>query len=207
MTHPNQTRWDQRFSGASDYLFGRKPNSFLAREAHRFAPHGEVLCVADGEGRNSVWLAQQGVHVTAFDISPVGVSKANRLAEEAHAHVHYHLSDINTWSWEPEIFDGVAAIFVQFATPPERRAMFEGIAKTLRAGGRLFLVGYTPKQLEYKTGGPSEVEQLYTEAMLRNELMGLTIEHLRVYDEALDEGAGHSGPSALIEVVAVKTAR
>ena len=219
MTHPNQKRWDQRFSAANSaaggYLFGRNPNSFLAREAHRFASGGEVLAVADGEGRNSVTLAQQGLRVTAFDISPVGLAKARALETEAQVTakaraaaaapaIDFRLGDINEWAWTADQFDGVAAIFVQFATPPERRKMFAGIRLTLRAGGRLLLVGYTPKQLEYKTGGPSELDQLYTEAMLRDELAGLTIEHLRVYEETLDEGAGHSGRSALIEVVAVK---
>jgi SAM-dependent methyltransferase len=198
-------RWNGRFS-AEGYLFGKGPNRFLASQRHRLARGMRALCVADGEGRNSVWLARQGLRVTAFDFSPVGVAKARALASEAGVEVDHRESDIYRWDWSQAKYDVVVAIFIQFASPPERAAIFAGLRESLAPGGLLILQGYRPEQLAYGTGGPSQVENLYTEALLREGFAELEILHLASHDDAVDEGPGHRGMSALIDMVARRPA-
>lgn len=194
-------RWNTRFS-AEGYLFGKRPNAFLESQAHRLKPGMRALSVADGEGRNSVWLARQGLEVTAFDFSPVGVEKARALAREAGVQVDHHQSDIFSWPWQPAHYDVVAAIFIQFLTPEQRTEIFRRFRETLRPGGLLIVQGYRPEQLGYGTGGPPQVENLYTVELLHELLCEWEILHLASHDDVVDEGAGHSGMSALIDVVA-----
>jgi len=162
--------------------------------------------VSDGEGRNSVWLAGCGLEVVAFDISPVAAEKAKRLAAERGVTVAFEVADVYGWNWPSEAFDVVAAIFVQFADPPMRSFMFERIARALKPKGLLLLQGYTPKQLEYKTGGPPRIENLYTPEMLRKAFALFEILELVEYEAVLGEGSQHSGRSALIGMVARKPA-
>jgi SAM-dependent methyltransferase len=194
-------RWNQRFS-APGYLFGTEPNEFLASKAGLLRPGQRALCIADGDGRNSVWLAERGLDVVAFDFSPVAVEKAKRLALERGVRVSFELSDIYGWRWPQREFDLVAAIFVQFADPAMRSFMFERMLRSLKPGGLLLLQGYTPKQLEYKTGGPSRIENLYTEELLRSAFASLEILELRQHERTLSEGTQHAGPSALIDLTA-----
>ena len=200
-----QATWDKRYT-RDDYLFGTLPNAFLAGQAMRLNSGQSALCVADGEGRNSVWLARQGLEVSAFDISPVGVEKARKLAAMQHVKVDYEIGDVAHWRWPEADFDVVVAIFVQFADPELRRFMFQAMLKSLKPGGLLLLQGYTPKQLEYKTGGPPQVEHLYTEALLREAFGACEIIELRAHESEIDEGAQHNGISALIDLVARKPA-
>ena len=195
--------WNARFQD-KDYIFGTEPNAYLRQHAGVLPAGGRVLCVADGEGRNSVWLAQQGFVVEAFDISDVGVAKARKLADSAGVTVHYAVSDCDGWSWPEDTYDGVAAIFIQFADPAMRERLFARMVRALKPGGILILQGYTPKQLEYKTGGPPLVSHLYTEAMLREAFAGMEILELREYEDALTEGKQHFGRSALVGIVARK---
>lgn len=203
MSNAELERWNQRFS-APDYIFGTGPNAFLAAHAELLRRGQRALCVADGEGRNSVWLAEQGLEVSAFDFSPVGVAKARRLAAERGVEVAYEVATVYDWAWPQARFDVVAAIFVQFADPAMRSFLFERIVRALKAGGLLLLEGYTPKQLEYRTGGPSRVENLYTQQMLREAFRELEILELREYEAELVEGASHAGRSALVDLVARK---
>lgn len=161
-----------------------------------------VLCVADGEGRNSVWLARQGLQVDAFDVSEVGVAKARALAASQHVQVNFTVSDCDVFAWPQATCDGVAAIFVQFAHPALRQRLFQRMRGALRPGGILVLQGYTHKQLEYGTGGPGVASHLYTAAMLREAFAAMDIIELSEYEAELDEGAGHRGRSALIGLVA-----
>ena len=194
-------RWNERYA-AEGWLFGTEPNDSLAARADCFGPGDRVLCVGDGEGRNSTWLAARGCAVTAFDISPVGLAKARALAAERGVTVDFRLSSVDDWEWTAEAFDAVVAVFVQFATPAQRAAMFEGFARTLRPGGLLLLVGYGPLQLEYRTGGPGIAEHLYTEPLLRESFAGWRIEQLSRVQRVLHEGPGHAGLSDVIELVA-----
>jgi len=199
-------RWNQRFA-APEYVFGTAPNAFLAAHAALLKPGQRALCVADGEGRNSVWLAQQGLEVTAFDFSPVALDKARRLAAERGVRVRYELASVEDWRWQAGEFDVVVAIFIQFLVPAARRVLFERMSAALRPGGLLLVEGYTPAQLKHGTGGPKQVDQLYTEALLRQSFGALEIVELRAYEAELNEGTRHTGMSAVIDLVARKPLR
>ncbi len=198
---PGLDRWDARFA-QEGFLFGEKPNAFLASQKHRLRPGLSALAVADGEGRNGVWLAEQGLDVLSVEGSPVAQAKARALAERRGVQVRFELADFEHWQWPEREFDVIAAIFVQFAGPDLRARMFEGMRRALKPGGLLMLEGYGPKQLEYRTGGPPLIEHLYTEDMLREAFAGMEILELRAYDAVVDEGSGHSGQSALVDLVA-----
>jgi 2-polyprenyl-3-methyl-5-hydroxy-6-metoxy-1,4-benzoquinol methylase len=198
--NPAQT-WNKRFS-ADGYLFGTQPNEWLREHAGVWTPGQRVLSVADGEGRNSVWLARRGLQVDAFDIAEVGVAKARQLAAEQGAQVNFQVADCDGFAWPEAAYDGVAAIFVQFADPAMRERLFARIQQCLRPGGTLLLQGYTPKQLEYRTGGPPLLSHLYTEALLREAFAAMDILELRDYEADVAEGSGHLGRSALIGLVA-----
>jgi 2-polyprenyl-3-methyl-5-hydroxy-6-metoxy-1,4-benzoquinol methylase len=196
--------WNKRFD-TPDYIFGRAPNEYLQTQAKQYLKKGDaVLCVADGEGRNSVWLAKQGMQVDAFDLSEVALKKANALATEQAAHVQFTLASSDTWDWLPNQYDAVVGIFIQFADPVMRTRLFAQMASTLRPGGVLIVQGYTPKQLEYKTGGPSILEHLYTEEMIRALIGDLEPIDLCLYEKELFEGPKHTGMSALLGLVARK---
>lgn len=195
--------WNQRYS-SDTFFYGTDPNAFLASQLNRFQPGQSVLAVADGEGRNSTWLARQGLDVTAVEFSPLAVEKAQRLAEQSGVAVHHETSDLFAWSWGENRFDVVVAIFIQFVGPEQRRILNELMLRALKPGGLLILQGYRPKQLEYRTGGPSSVENLYTAETLREEFSGTEILHLAEHDDEICEGAGHCGMSALVDLVARK---
>jgi len=205
----HEARWNARYRDAGDdYLFGIEPNHFLARRAHLFQDGHTALSVADGEGRNSVWLAEQGLKVTAVEISPIAVAKARKLAAGRSVQVNFVVADLLAPDWPPaaleNTFDWVVGIFIQFASASERPRQFAAMKRATRSGGRVLLHGYTPRQLEYKTGGPSAAENLYTPEMLRTAFADWTIEQITEYDDDIAEGSGHRGHSALIGMVARK---
>nr|WP_306267563.1 class I SAM-dependent methyltransferase [Pararhizobium sp. IMCC3301] len=195
--------WDERY-GAPGYLFGTAPSQFLNDHRDCLVPGAQTLALADGEGRNSVFLAACGLQVTAMDASPVAVEKARALATEQGVSVDFHVADILDWDWIPNVYDLVAGIFIQFSPPDDRKAVFEGIKKTLKPGGTLLLHGYRPEQIEYGTGGPPHAENMYSEDLLRTAFSDMEILTLAAYDRVVDEGRGHSGMSALIDLVARK---
>jgi 2-polyprenyl-3-methyl-5-hydroxy-6-metoxy-1,4-benzoquinol methylase len=197
--------WNKRFN-TPDYIFGKAPNEYLQAQAWLHLKKGDsVLCVADGEGRNSVWLAKQGMRVDAFDLSEIALSKAVALATEEAVQVQFSLASSDTWEWEPNQYDAVVGIFIQFADPVMRARLFAQMVSTLRPGGLLIIQGYTPKQLEFKTGGPSILEHLYTEDLIHDLISDLKIIDLCVYEKMLSEGPKHTGMSALLGLVARKS--
>jgi SAM-dependent methyltransferase len=205
-TNPELDRWNERFS-SEDYLFGTAPNAFLVRQRHLLRPGAKALAIADGEGRNGVWLAEQGLDVLSIDFSPVALDKARRLAASRSVALRTWQVNLEDWDWEAERFDVVAAVFVQFAPPDLRTAIFEGIRRTLTPGGLLLLQGYRPEQLAYGTGGPPHAENMYTAEMLRAAFAGFDILHLEEHDSVISEGTGHDGISALVDLVARKPER
>ena len=200
----HRTQWDTRFGATDAYVFGTSPSQFLVHHAARLPSGSRLLLPADGEGRNSVYLAQLGHKVTALDISAAGQAKARLLAESAGVNVDFQLADLSGWNWPEAAYDAVVGIFFQFADPDFRTRIFDGMKKAVRPGGLMMVHGYTPKQLDYKTGGPSQIENLYTEGLLRDAFADCRIDHLKAYEAELDEGAGHKGMSALIDLIAVK---
>lgn len=199
--NPERDRWDARYAG-DDYVFGTEPNAFLAAQAHRFRPGQRALAVADGEGRNGVWLARQGLDVATVELSPVAVEKARRLAARHGVTMTIECADLASWRWESGCFDLVVGIFIQFAGPTLRDLIFRRMKEALKPGGLLLLEGYRPEQLNYKTGGPSEIDNLYTTDLLRNAFADMKILHLAAYDAVISEGARHRGMSALVDLVA-----
>lgn len=204
-----EATWSNRYREAGEqYLFGTEPNRFLAHRAALLRDGRSALSVADGEGRNSVWLAEQGLDVTAVEISAVAVDKARRLAAGRQVAVRFIEADMLAAGWPPaelrNAFDWVIGIFIQFVGPEARAQQFAALKAATRPGGRILLHGYTPKQLDYRTGGPSAVENLYSEAMLRAAFADWRIEELVAYEDDISEGLGHRGRSALIGLVARK---
>lgn len=196
-------QWDARYDTA-EYLFGATPSTFLERELTRFRPHARVLCVADGEGRNSVYLARHGLDVHAVDISPVAVAKAQRLAEAAGVRVAFEVADLAHWVWPEAAYDAVVAIFIQFAGPELRAHLFTHMKASLKPGGILLLHGYRPEQIAFGTGGPAHAENMYDETMLGAAFSDFHIDLLNGYTADLAEGHGHHGRSALIDLIARK---
>jgi SAM-dependent methyltransferase len=195
--------WQKRFA-APGYFYGTEPNKFLKAQAHLLHKGEKVLAVADGEGRNGVFMAELGLDVLAVDFSPLAQEKARKLAKERGVTMRIEQVDIVAWDWPKEAFDVVAAIFIQFAFPAAREKIFAGIKKTLKPGGLLLLEGYSIKQLAYNTGGPRDPTQLYTRALLEDAFGDFSSLDIREYDAELNEGDRHAGVSALIDLVGRK---
>jgi SAM-dependent methyltransferase len=196
-------RWNDRFS-APGYHFGTAPNAFLASQAHLLAPGRTALSIADGEGRNGVFLAERGLDVLSVDFSPRALAKARELAASRGVRLAIEEADLLNWTWPTARFDVIVAIFVQFATAEERPRMFAGIKQALRPGGLLLMQGYRPEQLAYATGGPKQVGNLYTRALLEQAFADFAALDIREHDDVIREGDAHAGMSALIDLVGTK---
>jgi len=195
-------RWETRFR-APDYIFGKEPNAFLEAQANRLRAGGTALSVADGEGRNGVWLAEQGLDVLTIDYSPVALAKARALAAERGVRLRTEVTDVFSWRWPTNAFDVIAAIFI-FAAPAQRDAFFANLKGALKPGGLLLMQGYRPEQLKYRTGGPPDAERLLTRAILEHGFGDMSEIDIREHDSAISEGTAHVGMSALIDLVAKK---
>jgi ubiquinone/menaquinone biosynthesis C-methylase UbiE len=200
---PEFTRWETRFA-KPEYEFGKAPNDFLVRCKPLLPASGTALAVADGEGRNGVWLAQQGLDVTSTDFSPAAQRKGRALATERNVAVNFVQADMHDWSYPEAAFDVVAEIFTQVSTPAQRPTKWAGMRRALKPGGLLIVEGYAPKQLDYGTGGPKQIEHLYTRGMLL-EAFG-DFDDVRIVEEEreMQEGSGHAGMSAVVNLTARK---
>jgi SAM-dependent methyltransferase len=199
------TMWEARYANAGSYLFGEEPAQMLVENPWMTDGADTCLCVADGEGRNSVWLAGQGLSVASFDLSPTAVERAQVLAAKSGVGINAYVSDWEGWDWS-QSFDLVVAVFVQFMGPEARVRQFETLREAVRPGGRLVLHGYTPEQVEFGTGGPPYPENMYTPELLNDAFGDWRVLRLAAYEREVQEGRGHSGHSALIDLVAEKPA-
>ena len=191
--------WDERYSDA-DYAYGTEPNGFLVEEAWRI-PDGPVLCLAEGEGRNAVWLAERGYAVTAVDASRVGLEKAQRLAAERGVAIDCACADLADYTIEPGAWAGIVSIFAHL--PPEARRRLHGqVVGGLRPGGMFILEAYTPEQLDYATGGPPAAEMMMDIASLEAELPGLAVDFAREGEREVVEGRYHTGVGHVVQLVA-----
>ena len=197
-------RWQARYAGAEGFLFGEEPNTFLREVTSILPKSGQALAVADGEGRNGVWLALQGLEVTSLDFSPVAQAKAAALAARHGVKLHLAQGDVHAWSYPEAAFDLVVEVFAQFSDPESRAIKWQNMRRALRPGGVLLIHGYTPRQLGYATGGPKHLQNLYTEDLLRAAFGDYTLLRLAIEERELQEGAGHSGMSATIGMVSRK---
>ncbi len=193
--------WEQRYQ-RDDYYYGTDPNEFLAASADML-PRGDVLCLAEGEGRNSTWLAEQGFTVSSVDLTESGSEKTRRLAESRGVTVDVHTGDLATWDLGKDRWDAIVSIFAH--TPlPIRLSLHRRVVAALRPGGVLLLEAYTPDQIGRGTGGPQHPDMTMTLAGLRDELAGLEELHGQEFVRTIVEGPGHTGEGAVVQYIARK---
>jgi len=193
--------WDERYA-TPEYVYGTEPNDFLASVARRIPP-GRVLSIADGEGRNGVFLATLGYDVTSVDASAVGLAKAVQLAATRDVRLTTQVVDLADYVIEPGAWTGIVSIFVHLP-PALRRRVHAEVVRGLAPGGVFILEAYSPDQLRHGTGGPSNPELLPTLDTLRAELKGLELVHAVALERQVREGAFHNGLSAVVQVLARK---
>lgn len=195
------TIWDKRYSKL-DYIYGKAPNDFLV-QATRHIPQGPVLCLGDGEGRNGVYLAQQGFEVTSVDGSAIGLQKARQLATEAGVTITTKVIDLVDYVIQPQYWSGIVSIFCHLP-PLAREAVHRDCVAGLAPGGVFVLEAYTPQQLSLKTGGPPTASLMMSLEMLEKELTGLEFWHGVELQREIHEGTMHNGLSAVVQVLALK---
>ncbi len=193
--------WDERYQG-EDFAYGTAPNDFLRSQVEHL-PAGRVLCLAEGEGRNAVFLAEQGFTVTAVDLSPVGLAKAERLATQRGVRIETVVADLAAFHIDPKSWDGIVSIFAH-TPPPVRLHVHRQVAGGLKTGGVFLLESYRPEQLQYKTGGPPVVEMMMDLSGLRAELAGLEFEYAEEIVRDIQEGTLHHGQGAVVQLRARK---
>ncbi len=193
-------RWNARYGATEEYVYGVEPNDFL-RHSIEGTPAGDVLCLADGEGRNGVYLASLGHRVTSVDLTEAGMAKADRLAAERGVALTTIVADLAQFDLGRERWDLIVSVFAH--TPPPTRARVHGaIAEALRPAGRLILEAYTPDQIGRGTGGPPVPELTMTLDGLGRELTGMTITEGRETVRPVIEGPGHTGDGSVVQVIA-----
>jgi ubiquinone/menaquinone biosynthesis C-methylase UbiE len=196
-----QHDWDERY-GAAEYAYGVEPNDFLRDHASQI-PAGPVLCLAEGEGRNAVFLASHGHTVTAVDFSRAGLDKAERLARARGVEIELVEADLGAFDLGADAWSGIVSIFAH--TPPDvRRRIHAAIPRALRVGGALVLEAYRPEQRAHATGGPRDVSFLPTLGELRAELSGLDLVIAREVDREIHEGRFHHGLGATVQIVGIR---
>jgi SAM-dependent methyltransferase len=204
---PNQIKnethnmWDERYS-VDQYVYGKSPNTFLRDNVDNI-PMGRVLSIAEGEGRNAVFLAQQGYAVTAVDASRVGLQKARKLAQENGVEIEFIHADLASYELGNEQWDGIVSIFCPLPSAA-RKQFYKRLPGSLKPGGVFLLEAYTPDQLRHGTGGGTEVDVMQTKVSVSGELAGLTFSRLVELEREVLEGIYHTGISAVVQAIAVK---
>lgn len=198
--------WDQRYN-EEGFAYGTEPNDFLKSESFRIAKGGRVLCLAEGEGRNAVFLAKQGYSVTAVDLSPVGLQKAERLALEHGVEISMIVADLADYDLGREDWDGIVSIAAH-VPPSLRKKLHAQVISALKTDGVFILEAYSKRQLEMDgVGGPANKELLMSLDELKVELDGLELILASEVERDISEGKYHQGESAVVQVVASKTVK
>jgi SAM-dependent methyltransferase len=192
--------WNERYA-VPEYVYGTQPNDFLAEQAHTL--HGPVLSLAEGEGRNAVYLAGLGLDVLGVDASAVGLAKAEALANDKHVAIRTLVADLGAFDPEPEAFGSVISIFAHLPSPI-RRVLYPKVVRALKPGGLLVLEAYTPAQLAFGTGGPKDKDMLMSAPKILEEFAGLEMVFLREIERDVMEGTFHYGHSAVVQYVGRK---
>lgn len=193
--------WDQRYF-LDDFVYGTEPNDFLVASAAAISP-GPVLCLAEGEGRNAVWLAERGYEVTAVDQSVVALAKAQRLAAGRGVAIKTIVADLASFTIVSGAWSGIVSLWAHVPAALRRSVHLQAV-QGLRPGGVFILEAYTPAQLAFDTGGPRNLDMLMTGMQLREELAGLEFQILRELERDVREGTKHTGRAAVVQVVARK---
>lgn len=193
--------WDERFS-IDGYFYGTEPNTFLRESVAHLRP-GSVLCLAEGEGRNAVYLAQQGFTVTAVDSSRVGREKAMKLAQSAGVTITYEVVDLAEYSLMQDAWDNIVSIFCHLP-PTLRQRVHAAIPDALKPNGCLIIEGYSKEQLQRDTGGPKDSAMLFSVPELTHEIAGLNWQRLQHCQRDVIEGIGHTGEADVVQGIGVK---
>jgi len=188
--------WDQRFA-TKEFVYGEQANDFLRQHAAGLAA-GQALCLAEGEGRNAVFLAELGHQVCAQDISPIGLGKAKALAQRKGVNITTLCCDLAALDLKPNSLDLIAAIWMH-VEPELRATVFEQSVEALRPGGHLLIEAYRPQQLNFSSGGPARKELLIDAAQLQQELAALEPLILQEIERTISEGNAHQGRSAVVQ--------
>lgn len=188
--------WEQRYA-ETGYAYGTQPNVYLTTHAALFQPGQRALVIGDGEGRNGVWLAEQGLHVLSVDYSATGLRKAEALAQERGVNLSTECVDLTAWEWPQGVFDFVVIIYVHF--PPEVRArLHQAALHALKPGGQVILEAFTYEQLQHNSGGPPVRDMLYDAALLEDDFSDGEIIELDECCDVLNEGKYHVGDTAIV---------
>ena len=193
--------WDERYS-TEEYAYGTKPNKFLEENVNHI-PKGKVLSLAEGEGRNAVFLAKQGYSVTAVDASIVGLNKARKLAAENGVVVEFIHADLADYDLGENKWDGIVSIFCPLPSSL-RKQLYKKVEAGLKRNGVYLLEAYTPDQLKHGTGGGSSVDVMQSKESLLLELAGLRFTHLSELEREVIEGKYHTGIGAVVQAIAIK---
>jgi SAM-dependent methyltransferase len=193
--------WDERYS-IEEYAYGTKPNEFLEQNFNHI-PKGKVLSLAEGEGRNAVFLAKQGYSVTAVDASIVGLGKARKLAEASGVVVEFIHADLADYDLGENRWDGIVSIFCPLPSSL-RKQLYKRVEAGLKRNGVFLLEAYTPDQLKHGTGGGNSVDVMQSKESLSLELPGLKFKHLIELEREVIEGVYHTGIGAVVQAIASK---
>lgn len=198
----NNQRWNERYQ-QDGYYYGRDANDFLKSMAALFTPGKNVLCLAEGEGRNAVFIAKQGCQVTAIDFSPVGLEKLKKLAAENSVTIDTTCANLRHYEMGQNKWDVIVSIWCHL--PSElRRIVHARVPEALKPNGYFLLEAYTPDQIGKKTGGPIELDRVMTAGALKVELSGLKVIELKETERQISEGVGHNGMSSVVQMLAQK---
>ena len=193
--------WDQRYS-SKNYAYGSRPNDFLVSMIDKL-PTGKILCLAEGEGRNAVWLAEQGNEVTAVDASEVGLQKAQELAKTRGVKINTVHANLTGYDIGSQQWDAIISIFCHLPAKLQQ-SVHRRCVEGLRVEGMMLLEAYTPLQLKYKTGGPPTADMMMDVKSLSAELISLEFLHLQEQVREIHEGKFHNGTGAVVQVLARK---
>ncbi len=193
--------WDERYSSEA-YAYGKNPNQFL-EENYKVIPKGKVLNLAEGEGRNAVFLAKQGYIVTAVDSSQIGLEKARKLAEENEVSIELINADLADFDLGDHEWDGIVSIFCPLPSAL-RKELHKKVVAGLKTNGVYLIEAYTPEQLKHDTGGGKSVDLMCTKESLSHELIGLKFKHLIELERDIVEGIYHTGVGSVVQAIASK---
>lgn len=193
--------WDERYN-SKEYAYGTTPNEFLVEKVCCI-PKGKVLSLAEGEGRNAVFLAKQGYAVTAVDGSLVGLQKAAKLAKENGVEVEFIHADLAEFEIGSNRWDGIVSIFCPLSSDI-RKDLYKRVVEGLKPKGVFLLEAYTPDQLKHGTGGGNSEDVMQSKDSLCSELLGLSFKHLIEIERNIIEGTYHTGIGSVVQAVATK---
>ncbi len=199
---PDKDYWDKLYT-SDQYAYGTEPNVYLQEQAFRLRSGMKALALADGEGRNGVWLAEQGLTVLSVDYSPAGIEKARLLAAQRKVSLTCQCRDIVQWDWPEQRFDVVAAMYLHLAAP-ERKLVHGNIIRALKPGGLLILEAFHRRQLGRFASNQEAADIFYTTSMLNEDFRRCCILELLEGDVLLEEGYMHQGQAAVVRLLARK---